>query len=70
MLDEKKGPVKRYIIFALKKIGDPKVTDHFIKALEDEDWGVRKFAARALGELGDKEPWNPLLKHLKMKIGV
>jgi len=65
VLNKKKGIVRRYIIFALKKIGDPKVTDHLIKALEDEDWGVRKFAARALGELGDKRAVEPLINVLE-----
>lgn len=62
MLDEKKGPVKRYIIFALKKIGDPKVTDHFIKALEDEDWGVKLAALRSLGDLKDERAIEPIKK--------
>lgn len=65
LLDEKKGPIRRYIVYALKKIGNPKVTDHFIKALEDKDWGVRKFAARALGELGDKRAVGPLIEALE-----
>jgi len=65
ILKEGEGPIRRYATFALKKIGDPKVTDHFINALEDEDWGVRKFAARALGELGDKRAVEPLIGALE-----
>lgn len=44
---------KRFILFALKEIGDESVIDHFIESLNDADWGVRKVAARALGELGN-----------------
>lgn len=65
VLEEKRGLVRRYVIFALKKISDPRVADHFIKALEDEDWGVRKFAARALGELGDERAVSPLIRALE-----
>lgn len=65
ILEEGKGPIRRYATFALKKIGDPTITDYFIRALKDEDWGVRKFAARALGEVGDDKAVEPLIMALE-----
>lgn len=65
VMDTREGDVRRYATFALKKIGDPRVTDHFIGALEDEDWGVRKVAARSLGELGDRRAVEPLIGALE-----
>ena len=64
IMDTAEGEIRRYATFALKKIGDPRVTDHFIEALSDEDWGVRKFAARSLGELGDLRAVEPLIAAL------
>jgi len=63
-LKECEGESKRFVTFALKKIGDANVVDHLIQSLNDEDWGVRKVAARSLGELGDKRAVEPLFEAL------
>ncbi|GAB4309611.1 MAG: HEAT repeat domain-containing protein [Methanobacteriaceae archaeon] len=63
-LKQGEGESKRFVTFALKKIGDASVVDHLIQALDDEDWGVRKVAARSLGEFGDKRAVEPLFKSL------
>ncbi|MEE0939009.1 HEAT repeat domain-containing protein [Methanobrevibacter sp.] len=45
------GKDKRFLAFALKETEDKKVIPYFVEALDDEDFGVRKVAVRALGEL-------------------
>ena len=45
------GKDKRFLAFALKETEDEKVIPYFVEATEDEDFGVRKVAVRALGEL-------------------
>lgn len=56
---------RRYAILALKKIGDPRVIRDLIAALDDGDWGVRKVAARTLGELKAVDALEPLIKTLE-----
>ena len=51
---------------ALVKIGEPAVKP-LIKALEDNDWRVRRGAAVALGEIGDERAVEPLIKALEDK---
>ena len=45
------GKNKRFLTFALKETKDEKVIPYFAGAVEDDDFGVRKTAIRALGEL-------------------
>jgi HEAT repeat protein len=45
------GKDKRFLAFALKESEDKKVIPYFVEATGDEDFGVRKVAVRALGEL-------------------
>ena len=45
------GKDKRFLAFALKETEDKRVIPYFVEALDDEDFGVRKVAVRALGEL-------------------
>jgi len=45
------GKDKRFLAFALKETEDKKVIPYFVQATENEDFGVRKVAVRALGEL-------------------
>ena len=46
-----KGEYKRFASFALKETGSQKAVDYFSKSINDEDFGVRKVAVRALGEM-------------------
>ena len=48
------GKDKRFLAFALKETEDPKVIPYFVESIDDEDFGVRKVAVRALGELEDE----------------
>lgn len=48
----------------LVDIGKP-VVNPVIKALNDDKWRVRWYAAEILGEIGDKSAVNPLIKSLK-----
>ena len=45
------GKDRRFLAFALKETEDKKVIPYFVDAVDDEDFGVRKVAVRALGEL-------------------
>ena len=45
------GKDKRFLAFALKETEDKRVIPYFVDAVSDEDFGVRKVAVRALGEL-------------------
>lgn len=45
------GKDKRFLAFALKETGDNRIIPYFVEATEDDDFGVRKVAVRALGEL-------------------
>ena len=49
--NDAEGKDKRFLAFALKETEDKKVIPYFVEALDDEDFGVRKVAVRALGEL-------------------
>ena len=45
------GKDKRFLTFALKETENPKTIHSFVKAINDDDFGVRKVAVRSLGEL-------------------
>ena len=59
------GKDKRFLAFALKETEDKKVIPYFLVACEDEDFGVRKVAVRALGELQAEEELDSIAKCLE-----
>ena len=59
------GKDKRFLAFALKETGDKKVIPYFVKATEDDDFGVRKVAVRSLGELQAEEELDTIAKCLE-----
>ena len=59
------GKDKRFLAFALKETEDKKVIPYFVVACEDEDFGVRKVAVRALGELQAEEERDSIAKCLE-----
>ena len=58
------GKDKRFLAFALKESNNPKAIDYFVDAVEDEDFGVRKVAIRALGELKAEDKLDDISKGL------
>jgi HEAT repeat protein len=68
LIDEFKnaeGKDKRFLAFALKETEDKKVIPYFVDATEDEDFGVRKVAVRALGELQADDELDAIAKCLE-----
>ena len=59
------GKDKRFLAFALKETEDKKVIPYFVEAIDDEDFGVRKVAVRALGELQADEELDSIAKCLE-----
>lgn len=59
------GKDKRFLAFALKETEDKKVIPYFVDATEDEDFGVRKVAVRALGELQAEDELDAIAKCLE-----
>lgn len=59
------GKDKRFIAFALKETEDKKVIPYFVEALDDDDFGVRKVAVRALGELQAEDEIDNIAKCLE-----
>jgi HEAT repeat protein len=59
------GKDKRFLAFALKETEDKKVIPYFVDAVEDEDFGVRKVAVRALGELQAEDELDTIAKCLE-----
>jgi HEAT repeat protein len=62
--DKESGQNKRFLTFALKETGSEKAIDCFSQAVDDEDFGVRKVAIRALGELKAHDKMNDMAKGL------
>lgn len=60
--------VRRASINTLKDMNDEGLDQFFTEALEDSDGHVRKFAAAALGKIGDKSIFEPLLRLLGKEI--
>ena len=58
------GKNKRFLAFALKETEDKKVIPYFVEATADEDFGVRKVAVRALGELQANDELDSIAKCL------
>ncbi len=58
------GKDKRFLAFALKETEDKKVIPYFVDACSDEDFGVRKVAVRALGELQAEDELDSIAKCL------
>ncbi len=59
------GKDKRFLAFALKETEDNKVVPYFVEAIDDEDFGVRKVAVRALGELNAVDELDAIAKCLE-----
>lgn len=59
------GKDKRFLAFALKETKDAKVVPYFVDATSDEDFGVRKVAVRALGELQAEDELDSIAKCLE-----
>ena len=59
------GKDKRFLAFALKETEDQKVIPYFVESLDDEDFGVRKVAVRALGELQAEDELDSIAKCLE-----
>ena len=59
------GKDKRFLAFALKETEDKKVIPYFVDAVEDEDFGVRKVAVRALGEFQAEDELDTIAKCLE-----
>ena len=59
------GKDKRFLAFALKETEDNKVVPYFVEAIDDEDFGVRKVAVRALGELNAVDQLDAIAKCLE-----
>ena len=68
LIDEFKnaeGKDKRFLAFVLKENEDKKVIHYFVEAVDDEDFGVRKVAVRALGELQAEDELDTIAKCLE-----
>ena len=59
--------VRRGIVQALGIIGGNKAYNQIIESLEDEEWGVRMYAAEALGNSGESK-YSEFLKKLLTDI--
>ena len=59
------GKDKRFLAFALKETENDKVIPCFTSAVDDEDFGVRKVAVRALGELQAADEIDSIAKSLE-----
>ena len=64
------GKNKRFLTFALKETKDEKVIPYFAGAVEDDDFGVRKTAIRALGELQAHDELYTIAKTDFGKVGI
>ncbi len=68
LIDEFKnaeGKDKRFLAFALKETEDKRVIPYFVDAVNDDDFGVRKVAVRALGELQADDELDTIAKCLE-----
>ena len=59
------GKDRRFLAFALKESEDKKVIPYFVSAVDDEDFGVRKVAVRALGEFQAVDELDTIAKCLE-----
>lgn len=62
--EDETGKNKRFLTFALKETNNNKAIPYFASAVGDEDFGVRKVAIRALGELQAHDELNTIAKGL------
>jgi HEAT repeat protein len=60
--------IKRASINTLKEFGGEDLDQFFTGALEDSDGHVRKYAAAALGKMGDKSVFSSLLRLLNKEV--
>ena len=56
--------VQKYVILALKDIGDDTVAVELIESLKSDDFAIRKFAAKALGEMKVESAVEPVIELL------
>tara|TARA_A100001015_G_C14783456_1_gene630096 strand:- start:134 stop:577 length:444 start_codon:yes stop_codon:yes gene_type:complete len=61
-INHKHRYVRRGIVQALGRLGGSIACEQIIECLEDNEWGVRMYAAEAIGEVGTKEHINFLLQ--------
>ena len=59
--------VRRGIVQALGRIGGNRAYNQIIESLDDEEWGVRMYAAEALGNSGESK-YSEFLKKLLTDI--
>lgn len=57
--------VRRGIVQALGQLGGSLASKQIIKCLNDEEWGVRMYAAEAMGKVGSKKHINFLIPLLE-----
>jgi HEAT repeat protein len=50
-------------------MGDAKALDPLIETLNDEDWGVKMAALKALGDIGDERAIDPIKKARRAATG-
>jgi HEAT repeat protein len=61
-INHKHRYVRRGIVQALGRLGGSIACEQIIECLEDNEWGVRMYAAEAIGKVGTKEHINFLLQ--------
>ena len=54
LLDD--GAARYYAVRALAELGDPSADAPLARLLADRDWGPRRYAAMALGQIGSSDP--------------
>ena len=63
-LNDDNPQTQKYVILALKDIGNDTVATELIDSLKSDDFAIRKFAAKALGEMEVKSAVDPLIELL------
>ena len=61
-INHKHRYVRRGIVQALGRLGGRIACEQIVKCLKDHEWGVRMYAAEAIGKVGSKEHINFLLQ--------
>ncbi len=61
-INHKHRYVRRGIVQALGRLGGSLACEQIIECLNDNEWGVRMYAAEAIGKVGTKEHINFLLQ--------
>jgi len=66
LLSNESAAVRQRAVKVLTNVGHPSTAKPLISSLKDNDRGVRKMAAKALGELGDGQAIEPLRELLQV----